>query len=431
MTDMTAFEARFRDDLRAILDAREGPHPVWATSPAAARVAVVSPRWSRRGPTRLLAVAAVLALGGLGVLIAGQMQPDPVGAGCPTLEDYAAASPVPGNTDPPVRHGFAPDVSFPPVAPDAPATHGFLQPGSWAVLRDEKGPYLQIRLRDVRDCGRLPTVRSELYDEGTIFVATVDQQALRADRQLTWTGPNDLFLPGNPEAMYRGTGRVRGVPGTDHETLIGYPRVGYASSSTLVLDAPATGSATAVFNYLESGVPTVPTLGWILREGAPGPTPGPGSFPVPGASATTGLTPADEAATVILDEQGLAGTITVGRIDEVPGYPGYQPPAGMVAIEAFVQSGFWPVGVIPAIDNGTGSPTGTRWVATDTTGQTLANLGDDPGVMSGDRSGMPQFQMVPSEFPFGWLVIEAPATGPIRLALLVDGEEVYATMLRD
>ena len=382
------------------------------------------------GPTRLLAVAALLALGGLGLVIAGRLQPDPVGAGCPTLEDYAAASPVPGNTDPPVRHGFAPDVSFPPVAPDAPATHGFLQPGAWAVLRDEEGPYLQVRLRDVRDCRRLPTVRSELYDEGTIFVATVDLQALRADRQLTWTGPNDLFLPGNPEAMFRGTGRVRGVPGTDHETLIGYPRVGYASSSTLVLDALRPGRPRPSSTTSSPACrPCRPWGGSCARE-HPGRRPVAGRSRYRASSATTGLTAPGEAATVILDEQGLAGTVTVGRIDEVPAYPGYQPPAGMVAIEAFAQSGFWPVGVDPAIDDSVGSPTDTRWVATDATGRTLANLGDDPRVDE-RPGGLPQFQMVPSDFPFGWLVIEAPASGPIRLALLVDGREVYATMLRD
>src|SRR5262245_16971946 len=62
MTMTSDFDRDFSAQLRAVLDAEAGPHPVWSESPAARKV--VDRRRSRRGTLRLLAVAAVLLVGG-------------------------------------------------------------------------------------------------------------------------------------------------------------------------------------------------------------------------------------------------------------------------------------------------------------------------------------------------------------------------------
>jgi hypothetical protein len=67
------FEARLRSSLRGVLDAESGPHHAWADSPAARRVADGrgNVRQFRLGSLRLLAAAAVLAIGGAAAVGAG------------------------------------------------------------------------------------------------------------------------------------------------------------------------------------------------------------------------------------------------------------------------------------------------------------------------------------------------------------------------
>jgi len=73
MTMTSDFDRAFEARLRAALDAQAGPDPVWAGSPAARRIA--DGRRSRRGTLRLLAVAAVLLIGGalVGGLLLGRV----------------------------------------------------------------------------------------------------------------------------------------------------------------------------------------------------------------------------------------------------------------------------------------------------------------------------------------------------------------------
>ncbi len=146
-----ACERRLAADLRAELR----PSRQAASSVADLRRPTVAKPNAMRWPMRLLAIAAVLALaGGLALALgARRAVPEEAAAieGCPTLADYAAASAVPLPS-----LGEAPGVTFPPVAPDASATTGLLRPGTWAVIADDKGPLAQVRVRDVRECGRLP-----------------------------------------------------------------------------------------------------------------------------------------------------------------------------------------------------------------------------------------------------------------------------------
>jgi Tol biopolymer transport system component len=69
-------ERVLRGTLRETLDHQVGPHPLWAGSPAARRVA--DERRSRgRLPLRLLAVAALIAAGGGAALLGGALSPSP------------------------------------------------------------------------------------------------------------------------------------------------------------------------------------------------------------------------------------------------------------------------------------------------------------------------------------------------------------------
>jgi hypothetical protein len=74
MADPT-FETRLRSRLRNVLDSQSGPHPVWTDAPAARRT---SDRQHRgRWSIRVLAVAAVLAIGGGALSLVGSWQPRP------------------------------------------------------------------------------------------------------------------------------------------------------------------------------------------------------------------------------------------------------------------------------------------------------------------------------------------------------------------
>ena len=80
MTTGHDLERRLTADLHRELDAVVGPHPTWAGSPAAARIA--AGRGGIRWPGRLLAVAAVIAVAGGVALLAG-LRRDSTGGGLP------------------------------------------------------------------------------------------------------------------------------------------------------------------------------------------------------------------------------------------------------------------------------------------------------------------------------------------------------------
>ena len=63
MSTNELFERRFRDGLAALLESEPLPQPRWEDSPAAMRVENEAAP-SRRWPLRLLAVAAILVVGG-------------------------------------------------------------------------------------------------------------------------------------------------------------------------------------------------------------------------------------------------------------------------------------------------------------------------------------------------------------------------------
>jgi hypothetical protein len=420
MTAGHDFERRLSADFHRELDAVIGPHPTWADSPAAARIA--ASRGGSRWSVRLLAVAAVIAVAG-GVAVVAGLRRDSTGGGCPTLADYAAASAQPTPVD-----GTAPEVTFPPVAPTATMTTGILRPGDWAVIANADGPGLQLRVRDVRECGRLPNLRSS-FAGGSLYLATVDARVLRDDTGLAWLGVRTLFdgavgsTPGDAR-------RVHGfdVPGVNDRTHVG-TLGGFADSSLLILDVPPTDKLVTVDHPTENTIgldgfdptqPDWPRVRWVIRDGDPNGglgTPVPPA--TPGSTATTGEVVLGDPVTVIAPSG--PGVLRLSGLDTVPAYPGLQPAPGHVFIEVLAE----------VIDFGRLDTRWRDWHAVGPDGRELVIVHDPEGT--GPRPGMLLGLLNDVPARDGWIVVEAPARGPVRLEYREYGsaDAVFWLRLRD
>ena len=425
MTPEPILEQRVRAGLRAALDGVDGPHPVWATAPAATRAPTVAPRRPWRS-ARLLAVAAILLVGAGAVAIwAALPRRVEVGATCPTLEDYAAASAAPSPA-----WDRAPGVDFPAVAPTATQTPGLQPLGTWIVVADADGPKYQIRLRDPIPCDRLPDARSE-HRDGTLVLATADIQQLRPGGVGPWVGMSDRFVVAFGEPPVGGLTPLRGfgIPGTVSWTDL-RPRDDFSQTSLVIFDLIETDARIGA--YLQDIIQGDRLdAGWILRDGVGSYDLVPTLLPQPGATATTGgPVPLDSTVTVADSATGTRSAVTVGGVDEVERYPAYVPSPGMVVVEAFTTGNAWSAGLDPAVDWPDASPPGAlRWQATDADGAVLRNLGDDRAAVTATQT---IHRIVTSDnVSGGYLVFEAPADGPVRLALLRDGVEVAWWSLRD
>jgi hypothetical protein len=428
MTADTDFERRVRSELRSTLDRLDGPHRDWETSPASAVVATEPERSSRSVPWRLLAIAAVLVVGSVaaGILAKPDIQQDAGVPGCPTLADYAAASAHPASIV-----GQAPGVTFPPVAPSASITTGLLQPGDWAVIANDAGPGLQIRVRDVRECGRLPDVRSQ-YAGGSIILATVDSRALRDDTGMAWLGVIDLVEPviGDvPVGWPISRVDLFGVPGVDIRTHL-HMTASFANSSTLVMDVPATdkmitvdhpGVNTQTLPGLEWTGLQSPRVRWLIRDGVATGLPPREPMASPGATATTGEVPLGEDATVLTSNGPVV--MRLSDVDTVRAYPGLIPAAGNVFVEVRIEERL----VLESRASG-GS---IGWRAIGAGGRALKILQDeDP---SEGTSGVIRRLLPPTGTDVAWIVIEAPETGPIRLEYRQGGtaDKMFWVRVRD
>ena len=400
------FERRIRTELRSGLDRVTGPHPDWATSPAAAVVATDPARPSRSVPWRLMAVAAVLLVGSVAAVILSRpnIKQEAGIPGCPTLADYAAASAQPSPPE-----GEAPGVSFPPVAPTATMTTGTLKPGDWAVIANAEGPGLQLPVRDVRACGRLPDIRSE-NEGGSIYLATVDARVLRDNTGLDWLGVRGfvgLSIGEGPGAIVHGFG----VPGVDTQTRLTVPE-GFSASSIVILDVPATDKRVTLEHPTENThtlpgltptAPDWPRARWVVRDGDPiGDTFTRPVEPNPDATPTTGEVRAGN--DVAMVTEAGAGLIRLTTIDEVPAYPGLTPAPGHVFVEVLVR----------VQDLGRSLVSLRGWRAVDAEGRELPIIHDEYGA--DQRPGMlSNLIREVEESRDAWIVIEAPATGPVRL----------------
>lgn len=417
------FERRVGSELRSALDRAAGPHPEWATAPAAAVVATDPARPSRAVPWRLMAVAAVLLIGSAAAVILSRpdIQQEAGVPGCPTLADYAAASAQPSPPE-----GRAPDVSFPPVAPTATMTTGLLQPGEWAVIANAEGPGLQLRVRDVRDCGRLPDIRS-YHEGGTLLLATVDARVLRDNTGLDWLGVRgfvEVSIGDGPEgALVHGFG----VPGVNNHTRLTVPE-GYADSSTVILDLPVTDKRVTLDHPSENthtlpgltpSAPDWPRVRWVVRDGDP--TAGafvPRTFPSPGPTPTIGEVETGVDVTFVSSEG--SGVARFSEVDEVTAYPGLLPAAGNVFVEVQVR--------VLSLDVRVMQPRNLRAVGAD--GLELPIVQD--AYAADQRPGVPRLLQETGSGD-AWIVIEAPSSGPVRLEYHHHGnsDELFWIQLRD
>lgn len=383
--------------------------------------------------------ALVLAAGLAGALLvalvfSGAARPNDLSAArCPTLEDYAAASNAPSPAQ-----GTAPDVSFPAVAPEATQTTGMLQPGDWAVIADADGPGVQIRVRDVHECARLPDVRSG-HPGGHLILATVDIRSLRPKAMISFMGPGSWVGMGLAGQDLGDPGRIGvpggGIPGVSQVSL-GEVSDGFTHSSLLIFDVPQTDAMVTADYPTREGealhplhAPIVrdadqqPVVTWLLRSGRETggylATP---VLPTPGASPTTGdLTPGTVATVTAPDGDA---TLTLTDIDQVDRYPGREPSLGQVFVEArFLMSR-------AALETGTVE---NRWRFVDGDGRELSIVDPTPGGIGDTVLDQSLPATFVDGFPSGWLVVEAPPTGLIRAELLRGGsdEPVLSYIVRE
>lgn len=398
------FEGRVRSELRSALGRAAGPNPDWATSPAAAVVAADPVGRPRGVPWRLMAVAAVLVVGSLTAVILASPKREEAGVpGCPTLADYAAAS-----AEPELPMGRAPGVSFPPVAPTATMTTGLLQPGDWAVIANANGPGLQMRVRDLRDCGRLPD-RPSYHPGGSIRLVTVDARILRDESGLSWLGARQLIELMVGEGQGGSEVQSRGMPGSDTRTSLA-AKEGFAASSTVAFDLPGTdklvtldhpGINTQTLPGLELTSMDQPRARWVLQDGSPT---GGGfigePFASPGPSATTGEVRIGEDVT-FETFQGL-GVLRLANVDSVAAYPGLLPTPGHVFLEVLV--------TLRDFDGAAVALPGWRAIGEDGTDVPILRdaYGADP------MPGVP-YLLREEGSDAAWIVVEAPERGPVRL----------------
>jgi hypothetical protein len=232
---------------------------------------------------------------------------------------------------------------------------------------------------------------------------------------MSWLGVPDLLEPivgDGPTGWPISRSELFGVPGVDVRTQLRM-RTGFAVSSLLVMDVPATDQRITVghptFNTQTlPGLELTSDLGspqvqWLVRDGVVSGTPTVEPAAIPGATASAGEVPLGTDATVLTSDGPLV--LRLSDVDTVRAYPGLQPAAGNVFVEVrveqrnFLQS-FGQAGFI-----------GFRAVGSD--GRELRIVRDeDPSVPT---SGVLMRLRPEHAIEAAWIVIEAPERGPIRL----------------
>ena len=404
------FELLLRISLRAALDGREGPHGRWSSAPAARRVHRTGAlsRWNGR----MLAVAAAVGLGLLGLLAVGsRIEQHPASRGCPTPADYTVAQ-ARGSAEPTIE-------PFASMAPDATATTGLLKSGAVAALPDDQGRVgALLRLRDVAICSRLPDARPLSHGDAFV-VGNIDLEVLHVGSVQGW-----IWGSSTP-ATYRGVtlgsaflGRFLDNPLVNRRTSLA-PPAGFRWSSLVVWEVPNDdGQVTIAYTGPDDSTP--PFFSWLVRAGSTDIVPFP-TRPSPGASATTGqLRPGDVA--TIRAANGLVTTMSIDDVDSVARYPGLAPSsAGNVFLEARLSER-------PDASGERGDFGRIEWRAVDGHGHELTILTDPatpeerlPGVL---EPRIPErITSTPGGFSGGaWLIVEAPPTGSVQVQFRLNGE---------
>lgn len=221
-----------------------------------------------------------------------------------------------------------------------------------------------------------------------------------------------------------------GVPGVNNSTRLTVPEE-YAGSSTIILDVPVSDLRVTLEHPTENTqtlpglVPTAldwPRVRWLVRDGVP--TGGRGTDPrwldpVPDATPTTGEVHLGQDVAMIT-EAG-AGLIQLTNVDEVPAYPGLEPEPGHVFVEVLVR----------VRDLGKSLLSLARWRAVGADGQELAIIHDAYGAEQ--RRGVLSNMISETESRDAWFVIEAPASGAVRLEYRHEDllDQMFWIQLRD
>jgi hypothetical protein len=416
------FERELAAALRTWLDAEPAPHPRWTDAPARTR----RPRSATRAgaPLRLLAVA-VLASGAVGaaLLIGGLTRQDDVTAGglCAPFDAYPAvgATPAPPPTAAPM----------PSVGPDSALTAEALRPGEVAVVGDERGPAILLRASEPRLCERYPNVRPlvasagwppDLGDKFTLVVVRVELEVLRPGFLRGWIPgsaqpfqvrradtPNPTGMSSQP--LTAGAD----LPGTDFRGRVA-PPAGFTWSGDLVFHVPGGASTELFLEYRSDAMAMVepPLATWLVgtTEATEAPEPVFGGMPpTPGPPAAGRITPGEVA---WVGDGDRAYGVWAGRVGEVEAYPGVEPARGRF-LE--VWTAYLPTAEMPPAA-GPGA-----WRAVTVDGTELVVHHTASGLREAEQRRLVQ-PLAGQGGPGGWLVIDAPAEGEVRLQYRQGGE---------
>jgi hypothetical protein len=371
----------------------------------------------------VLAVVILVGVGatGAGLLLAGATDDDSTGGGlCARIEDYGAAT----TPTPTIR-------PMPSVPADAPLSSGILEPGDTAVLGDANGPGALVRVSDPRQCERYPNLRPvgwyepDVADRFGFVVVRVEVEVLRSGFLQAWIPGRENYRVRRADEPYaRSTSPgpflvAAGIPGFDGTSRV-QPPEGFTAATDVVFEV-AGGPATDL--HLEYrpdnvGLDQPPTVAWMIGRTADSPAPEFGAQPppTPGPPASGRIRPGE---TAWIGEGPDAYAVVAGRIADVRRYPAIDPVRD-VFVEVFVLYG---PGDLP----GTAGP--GEWRAVDGSGTelTIRSAATDP------RERNLIQPLAGAGGPSGWLVIDAPADGEIRLEYRRNGEEpvLFEVLVRE
>ena len=142
-------------------------------------------------------------------------------------------------------------------------------------------------------------------------------------------------------------------------------------------------------------------------------------FATPGATATTGEVALNDDITV--DASAGAGVLRLRALDAVRAYPGLDPAPGHVFIEVLVE----------VTDRGKLDTRWNDWHAVGPDGRELTIVHDAYG--SDQRQGVLPGMITEEAGKGGWIVVEAPEQGPVRLEYREYGstDAVFWLQMRD
>ena len=349
---------------------------------------------------------------------------------CPTLADYAAASAQPTDTP-------QPTVSFAQADQPSQPTSGTIPLATVGAMAAADGTVgALVRVSNVRICDRLPDSRPDEFTSGpawSFLLADVDLLVVQNGVLDGW-----ISASSHVEAIYRGYNRLQTnrppgwFPGANWRTSL-QADAGFSYHGTVAWALPQGDGEITIGVFGRAGSESGdPQFQFAVRSGAVGrevlATP-PSATSIPTLTPQLVPLPADSRA--VLTEGSATVEAQVGRVAQVPRYPGIVPQvAGDVFLEfayqQFASSGAY-----------TWKP--DEWVIVNPDGSVARRLfatadGSDPTsgyttVEGGPDFVLPDrpFEMAPGlDMPF-FQIAEVPAAGRVTLEYRPSGGPAVAT----